>query len=55
MTDRKVFFIRIWNFDIVWNLGIVIWKFNTVNSEANYLYLNQVGKTRIFPLFCGFI
>jgi len=34
--------VGIWDFDIVWNLSIVIWDFSTVFGKANRFYLNQL-------------
>ena len=33
--------IEIWDFDIVWNLSIVIWDFSPVSGKANHFYLNR--------------
>jgi len=30
------------DFDIVWNLSIVIWDFSAVFGKANHFYLNQL-------------
>jgi len=34
--------VGIWDFDIIWNLSIVIWDFSAVFGEANRFYLNQI-------------
>ena len=34
--------VGIWDFDIVWNLSIVIWDFSAVFGKANRFYLNQL-------------
>ena len=38
----NVLVIVIWNFDIVWDLSIVIWYFNSVLRKANRFYRNQL-------------
>ncbi len=40
--DWNVLVIGIWDFDIVWNLSIVIWDFSAVFGKANRFYLNQL-------------
>ena len=47
--DRNVLVIGILNFDIVWNLSIVIWDFSGVSGKANRFYLNQLELTLTFP------
>ena len=42
ISDRNVLVIGIWDFDIVWNLSIVIWDFSAVFEKANRFYLNQL-------------
>jgi len=42
ISDRNVLVIGIWDFDIVWNLSIVIWDFSAVFGKANRFYLNQL-------------
>ncbi len=42
ISDWDVLVIGIWNFDIVWNLSIVIWDFSAVFGKANRFYLNQL-------------
>ena len=42
ISDRNVLVIGIWNFDIVWNLCIVIWDFCAVFDKAYRFYLNQL-------------
>jgi hypothetical protein len=34
--------VGILDFDIVWNLSIVIWDFSAVFGKANRFYLNQL-------------
>jgi hypothetical protein len=41
ISGRNVLVIEIWNFDIVWNLSIVIWNFSTVSGKENRFQLNQ--------------
>jgi hypothetical protein len=42
ISDRNVLVIGIWDFDIVWNLSIVIWDFSSVFGKANRFYLNKL-------------
>jgi hypothetical protein len=42
ISDRNVLGIGIWDFDIVWNLSIVIWDFSAVFGKANRFYLNRL-------------
>ncbi len=42
ISDWNVLVIGIWDFDIVWNLSIVIWDFSAVFGKANRFYLNQL-------------
>ncbi len=42
ISDRNVLVIGIWDFDIVWNLSVVIWDFSAVFGKANRFYLNQL-------------
>ena len=35
ISGRNVLVIDIWDFDIVWNLSIVIWDFSAVSWKAN--------------------
>ncbi len=42
ISDRNVLVIEICDFDIVWNLSIVIWDFSAVIGKANRFYLNQL-------------
>ena len=44
-----VLVIEISNFDIVWNLSIVIWDFSSVSEKLNRFYLNQLEITLTFP------
>ena len=50
--------VGIWDFDIVWNLSIVIWDFSAVFGKANRFYLNQLEADfdvvlAPFPLTCN--
>ena len=45
ISDRNVLVIGIWNFDIVWDLSIVLWDFRVVSGKANRFYLNQLELT----------
>jgi hypothetical protein len=45
ISDLNVLVIGTWNFDIVWNLSIVIWDFMFFFREANYFNLNQLEST----------
>ena len=45
ISDRNVLVIGTWNFDIVWNLSIVIWDFSVVSGKSNRFYLNQLELT----------
>jgi hypothetical protein len=49
ISDRKVLVIGIWNFDIVWNLSLVIWDFSGVSGKVNLVYLNQLELTLTIP------
>ena len=49
ISDRNVLVIGSWNFDIVWNLSIVIWDFSAVSGKANRFYLNQLALTLTLP------
>ena len=40
--DRNVLVIEIWDFDIIWNLSIVIWDLSAVFGKANRFYLNYL-------------
>ena len=48
ISGRNVLVIGTWNFDIVWNLSIVIWNFSPVSGKSNRLYLNQFVVTLTF-------
>ena len=48
ISDRNVLVIGTWNFDIVWNLSIVIWDLNGASGNSNRFYLNQLELTLIF-------
>ena len=50
ISDRNVLVIGSWDFDIVWNLSIVIWDFSAVSGKANRFYLNQLELTLTFPV-----
>jgi hypothetical protein len=49
ISDWNVFVIGIWDFDIVWNLSIVIWDFYAVTRKSKPFYLNQLAATLTFP------
>jgi len=38
-----------WNFDIIWNLSIVIWDLSAVSGKSNRFYLNHLGMALTFP------
>jgi len=41
ISDRTVLVIGTWNFDIVWNLSIVIWDFSTVSGHQQSATRNR--------------
>ena len=49
ISDRNVLVIGSWDFDIVWNLSIVIWDFSAVSGKANRFYLNLLALTLTLP------
>jgi len=49
ISDRNVLVIGSWDFDIVWNLSIVIWDFSAVSGKANRFCLNQLALTLTLP------
>ena len=46
---RDVLVIGNWNFDIIWNLSIVVWDFSAVIGKSNRFYLNQLMVALKFP------
>jgi hypothetical protein len=38
-----------WNFDIIWNLSIVIWDLSAVSVKLNRFYLNHLGMALTSP------
>ena len=49
ISGRNVLIIEIWNFDIVWNLSIVIWDFSALSGKANRFQVNQSKLTLTLP------
>ena len=47
--DRNVLVIGISDLDIIWNLGIGIWDFRSVFTEANYFHLSRLESTLTLP------
>ena len=45
--------IGICNFEIAWNLRIVIWDFSAVSGKADHFYLNQLELTLTNPCWEG--
>jgi len=49
ISCREVLVIGNWNFDIIWNLSIVIWDLSAVSGKSNRFYLNLLGMALTFP------